>query len=134
MKKVQQIVIIFVSVFAIATLFLATGCPLTQAQEALNLSDLGPITLDPAVSSDSSSHTYIMQVFSGLVALDDNLKPVPDIAEQWQKSQDGKTYTFILRKGVKFHNGKEVTAQDFKFSWERACNPKTASQTASMYL
>jgi oligopeptide transport system substrate-binding protein len=134
MKKFQQLIILFIFSLAIAILFLATGCPIPQAQEVLNLSDSGPITLDPAVSSDSSSHAYIMQIFSGLVAFDDNLNPVPDIAERWQRSQDDKTYTFFLRKGVKFHDGKEVTAQDFKFSWERACNPKTGSQTAAMYL
>lgn len=134
MKKAQQIILMPVFAFTIAILLLATGCPIPQAQEVLNLSDLGPITLDPAVSSDSSSHVYIMQIFSGLVALDDDLNPIPDIAESWQKSQDGKTYTFFLRKGVKFHNGKDVTAQDFKFSWERSCNPKTGSQTAAMYL
>lgn len=134
MMKIQQLTILVVLLFTIAILLLPTGCLLPQSEGVLNLSDSGPITLDPAVSSELSSHAYIMQVFSGLVALDNDLKPVPDIAERWQKSQDGKTYTFFLRKNVKFHDGKEVTAQDFKFSWERACNPKTESQTAAMYL
>ena len=105
-----------------------------ERSEILNLWDSGPMTLDPAMSSELSSHNYIMQIFSGLVYLDDDLKPAPDIAKSWQIGEDGKTYTFFLRKGVKFHNGKEVTAQDFKYSWERTCNPKTESQTAAMYL
>ncbi len=134
MKRIQLLIIPIVLFLAVATLFPITSCSLLQAEEVLNLSDSGPITLDPAVSSDLSSHTYIMQIFSGLVYLDNESKPAPDIAERWQKSQDGQTYTFFLRKGVKFHDGKEVTAQDFKFSWERACSPKTESQTAAMYL
>jgi oligopeptide transport system substrate-binding protein len=75
-----------------------------------------------------------MQIFSGLVRLDHELNIVPDIAERWEKSPDGKTYTFHLRQGVKFHNGREVKAADFKYSWERACNPNTGSGTAATYL
>jgi oligopeptide transport system substrate-binding protein len=101
---------------------------------ALNLWDSGPITLDPAISSESTSQTYVMQIFSGLARLGAEAKPVPDIAERWQISDGGQTYTFYLRQGVKFQDGKEVTARDFKYSWERACLPETNSQTAATYL
>ena len=134
MKPVQRSTTSAILLCAITVLSLITGCILQPSRDILNLSDEGPITLDPAISSELSSHTYIMQIFSGLVSLDEELKPAPDIAERWQKSPDGKTYTFFLRKEVKFHDGKKVTASDIKFSWERACNPKTGSQTASMYL
>jgi oligopeptide transport system substrate-binding protein len=108
----------------------------TTAREAgaLNLWDIGPTTLDPAVSSESTSLTYVVQIFSGLVRLGSDAKPAPDIAERWQVSNDGKTYTFYLRRGVKFQDGREVTAQDLKYSWERACLPETNSQTAATYL
>jgi len=115
----------------------STGCQLEQSssnQDVLNLWDIDPITLDPAISTEMTSITYIMQIFSGLVRLNDALEVVPDIAEKWQRSQDGKTYTFYLRHGVKFHDGKEVKAADFKYSWERACDPNTGSQTAVTYL
>jgi oligopeptide transport system substrate-binding protein len=92
------------------------------------------MTLDPAISADMSSHTYVMQIFSGLVRLDQELNIVPDIAESWDKSPDGKVYTFHLRQGVKFHDGGEVKAADFKYSWERACDPGTGSGTAATYL
>jgi len=96
---------------------------------------MGPVTLDPAISADMSSHLYVMQIFSGLVRLDQELNVVPDIAESLpEKSPDGKTYTFHLRHGVKFHSGREVKAADFKYSWERACDPATRSSTASTYL
>jgi len=103
-------------------------------QDTLRLWDVGPVTLDPAISADMSSHTYVMQIFSGLVRLDHELNIVPDIAESWEKSADGKTYTFRLRQGVRFHNGREVKAADFKYSWERACDPDTGSGTAATYL
>ena len=58
----------------------------------------------------------------------------PDIARTWDISTDGKTYTFHLRQDVKFQDGKTVTANDFKYSWERALNPATQSLTAGTYL
>jgi oligopeptide transport system substrate-binding protein len=100
----------------------------------LNLYGIDPYTLDPAVSSEMTSHGYVFQIFSGLVRIDDNLIPAPDIARSWDVSQDGKTYTFHLRRDAKFHNGREVKADDFKYSWERACAPATGSQTAPTYL
>ena len=100
----------------------------------LNLYGIDPLTLDPALSGDATSHNYILQLFSGLVQLDDDLKPAPDIAKNWKVSSDGQTYTFYLRKDVRFHDGREVKAQDFKYSWERACLPSTSSHTAAAYL
>jgi len=113
----------------------STACQPSSGQGVLRLWDTGPITLDPAISADMSSHTYVMQIFSGLVRLDQELNIVPDIAESWPEgSPDGKTYTFHLRQGVKFHSGREVKAADFKYSWERACDPDTGSGTAATYL
>ena len=134
--------ILAVIVFIISSL---TGCsPLQQAIEdidtgsgtsgTLDLWDSGPLTLDPAISSEMSSHLYVMQIFSGLVKFDSELKPVPDLAERWEISRDGKTYTFYLREDIKFHDGKKLTAEDIKYSFERTCNPATGSQTASTYL
>ena len=100
----------------------------------LNLYGIDPLTLDPAVSGEMTSHEYIMQLFGGLVRLDDSLEPAPDIAQSWQVSQDGRTYTFYLRQDVRFHDGREVKAGDFKYSWERACDPETGSLTAATYL
>jgi oligopeptide transport system substrate-binding protein len=100
----------------------------------INLYGIDPLTLDPAVSGDATSHEYVVQLFSGLVRLGDDMEPVPDIAERWEISEDGRTYTFYLRQGVRFHDGREVKADDFKYSWERACSPATMSQTAAVYL
>ncbi|MEE8418838.1 MAG: peptide ABC transporter substrate-binding protein [Dehalococcoidales bacterium] len=100
----------------------------------LNLYGIDPHTLDPAISGDSTSHQYVLQLFSGLVILDDNMEPAPDIAEDWQISNGGKTYTFTLRQDVRFHDGRKVTAEDFKYSWQRAADPATGSLTAAAYL
>ena len=73
-------------------------------------------------------------VFSGLVSFDPHLNLVPDLAESWDISPDGTVYTFHLRQNAKFHDGRPVTAQDFIYSWERAANPATNSDTALTYL
>ena len=138
MKKIWKFTLLGALLCALVALPLALNCvpsaKPSREKGVLNLWDSGPITLDPAISSEMTSHTYVMQIFSGLIRLGDNSMPAPDIAESWQRSDDGKTYTLHLRRGVKFHDGKEVTAQDFKYSWERACNPETGSQTAATYL
>ena len=103
-------------------------------EKVLNLYGIDPHTLDPAVSGEARSHQYIMQLFGGLVRLDDNLEPAPDIAEEWRVSADGRTYTFYLRRDVSFYNGREVKAEDFEYSWQRACDPDTRSLTAATYL
>ncbi len=93
-----------------------------------------PPTLDPALAGDAESSVYTAEMFSGLVTLDPNLKVVPDIASSWDVSDDRTVYTFHLRKDVKFQDGRPVTAQDFKYSFERVANPATASPTADTYM
>ncbi|RJQ39680.1 MAG: peptide ABC transporter substrate-binding protein [Dehalococcoidia bacterium] len=100
----------------------------------LNLYNIDPFTLDPALAADATSSGYVQQIFSGLVRLEDDLAPAPDIAERWEVSNGGLTYTFFLRQDVTFHDGRKVTAGDFKYAWERAVDPRTGSQTASTYL
>ncbi len=91
-------------------------------------------TLDPAKVQDGDTIDALQQVFEGLVKWDENSKVVPDIAESWKISPDGKTYTFALRKGVKFHNRRAVSAQDFKYTMEREADPKFLSETAPGYM
>ena len=114
-----------------------TGTPAAPAvapKGTLNLAGDNPVTLDPALTGDATSHDYVVQIFSGLVRLDDNLQPAPDIAASWNISPDGTTYTFYLRNDVKFQDGRLVKADDFKYSWERACDPGLGSTTALTYL
>ncbi|MCL4371594.1 MAG: peptide ABC transporter substrate-binding protein [Chloroflexi bacterium] len=93
-----------------------------------------PPTIDPALVQDATSSEYIVEIFSGLFTLNDKLEVVPDIAESYDVSPDGLVYTFKLRKDVKFQDGRGVTAQDFKYSMERAADPRTESLVADTYL
>ncbi len=124
------------------TLLFAAGCVLLltpalsckSVDSVLRLYDVGPVTLDPAVSADMTSHLYVTNLYSGLVALDETMQVKPDIAKNWTISNGGTRYTFELRDDVRFESGKALTANDVKYSWERACSPSTHSMTAATYL
>ena len=93
-----------------------------------------PTTLDPAVARETTSHFYVSSIYSGLVRLDEALSVTPNLAESWQVNDSGTVYTFTLRDGITFHDGKPITAADFKFSIERATDPELHSDTALLYL
>ena len=91
-------------------------------------------TLDPAIGYDWQNWSIIKSLFDGLM----DYKPgttelMPDLAENYEISNDGKTFTFKLRKGAKFHNGREVTADDVKYSIERVLDPATQSPGAGFF-
>jgi peptide/nickel transport system substrate-binding protein len=80
------------------------------------------ITLDPAVAYEVFPNKIVAALYAQLVkleAIDGVIVPVPDIAESWEISEDGLTYTFNIRKGVKFSNGDPLTAEDVLFSLKR---------------
>ena len=139
-KMMKKILFIILPLVLLCSLLAGCQCgpvtppPPPAGEGTLNLYGVDPLTLDPALSSEMTSHEYVMQLFSGLVRPGDDLQPTGDIAESWQVSDDGRTYTFYLRQDVKFHDGRQVKAGDFKYSWERACNPETGSMTAATYL
>ena len=91
-------------------------------------------TLDPAIGYDWQNWSIIKSLFDGLM----DYKPgtmelVPDLAESYEISPDGLTYTFKLRPGVKFHNGRELVAGDIKYSIERVLDPATQSPGAGFF-
>jgi ABC-type transport system substrate-binding protein len=92
-----------------------------------------PVTLDPALVTDSYGVTVVNQIFDGLVQFDANLKPIPALAEFWEGSRDGRTWTFALRQGVKFHNGREVTAQDVVYSFTRLFDATRPPPVAQLF-
>ncbi len=93
-----------------------------------------PPTLDPHLSGDATSAEYVVEIFSGLMAYDPNLNLIPDLAESYEVSEDGLVYTFKIRENAQFQDGKPIRADDFKWSFERACDPATQSRTADTYL
>lgn len=121
---------------------LAAGCTGGKFSERTNAAAANTLRypipeltkLDPAMVQDGDTIDVLQQVFEGLTVWDEKSQPAPGLAESWDISQDGKTYTFHLRKGVKFSNGREVTSDDVKYSIERACNPDLHSPTAETYL
>jgi oligopeptide transport system substrate-binding protein len=137
--------VLVVAVIAVTAIVLARGGGGTSTQKAtgtrprvageLRLPGDDPLTLDPALVTDVTSAIYVVEIFGGLVTLDKDLKIQPDIAREWTISEDGTKYTFKLRDDVLFSgSGRRVTAQDFKYSMERAANPETDSPTADTYL
>ena len=93
-----------------------------------------PPTLDPHLTGDTYSALYVVEVFGGLVTIDPQLEIVGDLATDWDISNAGKTYTFHLREDAKFHDGRPVTAEDFKWSLERVADPDTESLLVDTFL
>jgi len=75
--------------------------------------------VNPLLSISTLSTRLIEIVFDGLIEFDDRFEPKPHLAESWERSQDGRTWTFHIRPGVKFHDGVELTAEDVAFSFEK---------------
>ncbi|MEA3408391.1 MAG: peptide ABC transporter substrate-binding protein [Chloroflexota bacterium] len=93
-----------------------------------------PPTLDPAMVQDSTSAEYVVHLYSGLVALNEEQEIVPDLASKWELGGNGTTYTFYLLEDARFADGSPITAEDIVYSIERACSPELASPVAEPYL
>lgn len=79
-----------------------------------------PLNIDPAVGSNDQDGVAMVNLYDPLVVLDTEENVIPHVAERWDISSDGLTYTFYLHPGIKFHEGSELTAEDVKFSMDRA--------------
>ncbi|WP_273649833.1 ABC transporter substrate-binding protein, partial [Pseudomonas aeruginosa] len=91
-------------------------------------------TLDPAIGYDWQNWSMIKSLFDGLMDYKPGTTELEkDLAEDYDISEDGTVYTFTLKKGVKFHNGREMKAADVKYSLERTVNPKTQSPGAGFF-
>lgn len=90
-----------------------------------------PADLDPHKNSLTAALHVFEHVYSSLLATNTSLEPVPSVAESWEISEDGLTYTFHLRENVTFHNGRQLVAEDVKYSLERIVDPETASPRAT---
>ncbi len=90
------------------------------------------MSLDPQQATDGTSFEVMANYTDGLTQMDDSRAAVAAIAESWETSDDGLTWTFHLRKDAKWSNGTPVTAKDFVFGWQRAVDPDVASEYAYM--
>lgn len=87
-------------------------------------------SLDPQAVIGNSGGALMYELFEGLVTVDQSGKPVPGVAESWTRSDDGLTYEFKLRKGLRWSDGAPLTAEDFVYSWQRVVDPKNALRGA----
>ncbi len=117
-----------------------SGGPTLAKSQVLNFPNIGTQdvhNIDPALISDLNSAYALSLIDAGLVTLDPKtLKVVPDLAQSWEVSSDGLTYTFHLRPNLKFSNGDPLTAQDFAYAIDRAFAPEQSgkSYTPTYYL
>lgn len=108
-------------------LLLATGA---RAETVLNRGNgAEPDSLDPAFASSAAETNILGDLMVGLTTLDAAARPMPGIADRWETSRDGLTWTFHLRP-ARWSDGRAVTAQDFIVAWQRLLSPRTAARTA----
>ena len=93
-----------------------------------------PETLDPALNSAVDGGNTIITVFETLLIINENNEAVPGQAESWTTSEDGLTWTFTMRDGLKWSDGSELNAKDFEYSFKRMANPDTAAPYAETCL
>jgi oligopeptide transport system substrate-binding protein len=117
---------------ALLSILLAiAGCdPGGKRADMVILNGAEPESIDPAIVTGQLESRICYALFEGLLHFDRFGKPQAGIAESWDLSNDGKTYTFHLRSDAKWSNGDPVTAADFVLSWKRALLPETASEYA----
>ncbi|MDQ3542165.1 MAG: ABC transporter substrate-binding protein, partial [Chloroflexota bacterium] len=92
----------------------------------------GPHTLDPAMTKDLPTAFLVRQIFRGLMRLGPDLQPAPELAKAVVVSDDGLVYTFTLRNGLSFHDGRPLLADDVVYSLTRALDPRTAGGEAAL--
>src|SRR6266851_3742530 len=106
----------------------AAPCPARAAGKEMVIGFLGDATsLNPLVATDGQSYIAEWPMFDSLLELDQNLNVRPLLAESWEVSRDGLTYTFKLKKGVRWHDGKPFTARDVAFTFYSVLDPKVTT-------
>lgn len=133
-QHINKIITVIISVFAVIQLtniFTSTTTGEAQEDRILNLSVASEPVMDPAYVTDSYSMPMLKNILEGLTRPTNDGEIVPAMAESWDVSEDGRTYTFHLREGVTWTNGDPVTASDFEYAWKRIINPETGAPNAS---
>lgn len=128
----KKILIVFFTMF-LMIISCTKSITNTQSIESVSI-NLGPEpkTMDPTLNSINVVSSYILHAFEGLTKIDSNNNVKAGMAESWNISEDGLTYTFNIRKDAKWSDGKPVTAHDFEYSWKRAVDPSTAAEYSYM--
>lgn len=97
-----------------------TGNEATETKDTIVIAiPTEPTSLDPQVGEDTATQRVVMQISDTLIKVDENMNYIPGLAESWEVSEDGLTYTFHLRADVKAHNGDTLTSEDVAYTMER---------------
>ncbi|WP_155286378.1 peptide ABC transporter substrate-binding protein [Lacticaseibacillus zhaodongensis] len=133
--QLRKVAAVF-SVGVVVSLLAACGNSATKTKKQENIAvsiNSQIMSMDPVHATDMTSVEVLNNSEEGLVTSGKNSKVTPGIAKTFKVSKDGLTYTYNLRHGAKWNDGKEVTAQDFVYSWRRAVDPATKSEDAYMF-
>lgn len=118
--KVQAaVIVVIIAAAAIVAVVYYVTVPSAPVERPLRVGFSWPTYIDPAVGSDFSSSASLCNLYDPLVWPTPEGEADPWVAESWTTSADGKVWTFTIRDGIKFHTGRELTAEDVKFSMER---------------
>ncbi|MDO8885287.1 ABC transporter substrate-binding protein [Candidatus Oleimmundimicrobium sp.] len=132
-KKFKLSLVVFI--ILVVSVVMVAGCvPKEKAEEegkTFNAFLMEPVTLDAAHSQESEGIQVAKQIYDGLVDYNpETLELTAAMAESWEPNEDASVWTFNLKKGIKFHNGRECQAEDFVYSWSRVASKDTASEVA----
>lgn len=128
MKKYAKFLMIFV--FSVVTLAACSGDSESSGKVLKVAKDVELASMDQHIATDGLSFEVIAATIEGLYTVDADGNAIPAIAESYDLSEDGLTYTFHLREEAKWSNGDPVTANDFVYAWRRLVDPNTASEYA----
>ena len=120
-KKAVSVLLALIMVFALAACGNSNESSTGTDELVVGTYSVGAsCILDPQMTSNYGDWQYINQMYDTIVTTDFDGQTIKDaLAESWEVSEDGLTYTFHLKDGVKFHSGKELTSEDVKWTWER---------------
>jgi len=118
----------YLALVGLALLLIAPAA--SAGESVIRVSANTPVrSLDPAkFSLGALEYNYALLVYSRLAYFDDELNVIPDLAERWEASEDQKVWTFHLRRGVTFHDGRELDAEDVLATYKRVADPATGSR------
>jgi peptide/nickel transport system substrate-binding protein/oligopeptide transport system substrate-binding protein len=140
-ERIRKGLAIVLVIALAASLLAATGCKKsTEGEETTSDVTKGgtfnfyisePAFIDPVNLQESEGTQVGQAVFDSLVAFDPiTSEVIPAAAERWESNEDATVWTFYLVQGAKFHDGSDFTADDFKYAWERICNPVNESEVS----
>ncbi len=129
-KKTLGFFLLFALLFALQTPW--AGGTKEETGGIMKIGTQPVSNLDPHFATSIADVLLIEQVYDHLVYIDENNRPVADLATSWD-SQDGRTWTFNLREGVKFSNGEDLTAEDVVFTFDRLRDPDVGTPVVALY-